>query len=418
MPVSPPGSSSPSSPSTTTTTSSPSSIAATSNTSPSLLSRGLPRLVMTGVLWITLVMTAAQLFVLSHVGFIVLNCFSHLTSSPPASRGYSLQQQQQQQRQRRRGEEEDEDEDVLTDNPFSLPALPFPNNNINNNGNNSYSTRSAAAFRRYMQSNTQANNLAANAGGGMVKKTIPRDDWNARLGEIQVDRDDLNKLIMNYLIIEGYKDAAEKFSQESGAKPPVNLESIQDRMIVRTAIQRGHIEEAIERVNDLNPEILDTNPKLFFHLQQQRLIEYIREGRILEALEFAQEELAPRGEENPEFLSELERTMSLLAFDVHGTSPVSDLLTGGQKQKLASELNSALLLSQSQEKDPKLPALLKMCWWAQQQLDERCVYPKIKDFTRAELMLEPMGTVGGGSIGGGSGTGSAATSSGAVAGGA
>jgi hypothetical protein len=43
---------------------------------------------------------------------------------------------------------------------------------------------------------------------------------------------------------------------------------------------------------------LDTNPKLYFHLQQQRLIEYIREGKIAEALEFAQDELAPRGEEN------------------------------------------------------------------------------------------------------------------------
>jgi hypothetical protein len=43
---------------------------------------------------------------------------------------------------------------------------------------------------------------------------------------------------------------------------------------------------------------LDTNPKLFFHLQQQRLIELIRDGKIDEAIEFAQEELAPRGEEN------------------------------------------------------------------------------------------------------------------------
>jgi len=33
-------------------------------------------------------------------------------------------------------------------------------------------------------------------------------------------------------------------------------------------------------------------------LQQQKLIEYIRAGRIQEALVFAQEELAPRGEEN------------------------------------------------------------------------------------------------------------------------
>lgn len=45
-------------------------------------------------------------------------------------------------------------------------------------------------------------------------------------------------------------------------------------------------------------QILDTNPELFFHLQQQRLIELIRQGRTEEALEFAQEELAPRGEEN------------------------------------------------------------------------------------------------------------------------
>ena len=43
---------------------------------------------------------------------------------------------------------------------------------------------------------------------------------------------------------------------------------------------------------------MDTNPRLFFHLQQQRLIELIRDGKIDEAIEFAQEELAPRGEEN------------------------------------------------------------------------------------------------------------------------
>lgn len=50
-------------------------------------------------------------------------------------------------------------------------------------------------------------------------------------------------------------------------------------------------------------QILDTNPQLFFHLQQQRLIELIRNGKVEEALEFAQEELAPRGEENVKFCS-------------------------------------------------------------------------------------------------------------------
>jgi hypothetical protein len=43
---------------------------------------------------------------------------------------------------------------------------------------------------------------------------------------------------------------------------------------------------------------LDTNPKLYFHLQQQKLIELIRSGSMSEALDFAEEELAPRGEEH------------------------------------------------------------------------------------------------------------------------
>ena len=44
---------------------------------------------------------------------------------------------------------------------------------------------------------------------------------------------------------------------------------------------------------------------MLFHLQQQRLIELIRQGREEQALDFAQEYLAPQGEDNPELLEEL-----------------------------------------------------------------------------------------------------------------
>ncbi|CAJ0823996.1 19290_t:CDS:2 [Entrophospora sp. SA101] len=135
----------------------------------------------------------------------------------------------------------------------------------------------------------------------------------------------------------------------------------------------------------MSSRILDTNPKLYFHLQQQRLIEYIRQGRVSEALEFAQDELAPLGEENPEFLEELERSMALLAFDDTTTSPVGDLLHPSQRLRTASELNAAILTSQSQEKDPKLPNLLKMLVWAQDELDEKVTYPKIKTFAKQRV---------------------------------
>ncbi|KAG0224889.1 hypothetical protein BGW41_004918 [Actinomortierella wolfii] len=424
-----------------------------SSSSISLLVRSLPRLVLAGMLWITLVVTAAHLLVLSHLGFLILNCFSHLTGSTSSSSTATSSSQQelqhppQQQRPQRQDRAVAAPTDDITTSLANSPQHPISsyafhlfrpifssssstaapstnttssgtstsyagglasrlmgrnNRNANSSQQQQQSSSSSQHQSRTLQSNTQSGQ--AMAGMSTAKKVFAKEEWEAQLAKINVDRDDLNKLIMNYLIIEGYKDAAEKFSQESGATPPVNLESIQDRMIVRTAIQRGNIEEAIDRVNDLNPEILDTNPKLFFHLQQQRLIEYIREGRISEALEFAQEELAPRGEENPEFLAELERTMSLLAFELNAPSPVSDLLTPAQRQKLASELNSALLLSQSQEKDPKLPNMLKMLAWAQQQLEERVIFPKIKDFSKAELVVEPPTGPGGSSLGNGGGS--------------
>src|SRR5437588_3414912 len=78
--------------------------------------------------------------------------------------------------------------------------------------------------------------------------------------------------------------------------------------------------------------------------------------------------------------------MALLAFDDTTTSPVGDLLHPSQRLRTASELNAAILTSQSQEKDPKLPNLLKMLVWAQDELDEKVTYPKMKSLTTAELI--------------------------------
>ncbi|ORZ24716.1 CTLH/CRA C-terminal to lish motif domain-domain-containing protein [Absidia repens] len=220
------------------------------------------------------------------------------------------------------------------------------------------------------------------------KKTISKDEWEQRLSKVVVEKQALNQLIMNYLVIEGYMEAAEQFSQESGLSPCVDLQSIQERREIRHAVQSGDIDAAIDLVNDLNPEILDTNPKLYFHLQQQRLIELIRKGDDEGALVFAADEMAPRGEEHPEFLQELERTMALLAFQNTHPSPVQDLLDPHQRHKTAQELNEAILTSQSREPHPKLPHLLKVLTWSQEQLDERMIYPRINDFISANLVTQ------------------------------
>ncbi|KAH9081992.1 lish motif-containing protein [Lactarius deliciosus] len=205
------------------------------------------------------------------------------------------------------------------------------------------------------------------------KAIISKDEWDRRLEEVVVSKADLNRLVMDYLVIEGYKSAAEEFSIEAGVQPAVDFASIESRGDIRDALNRGDVQGAITRVNDLNPEILDTNPAF------KKLIEYIRQGKITEALRFAQEELAPRGEESPEFLAELERTMALLAFESSSTVPpaISDLLSPGQRMKTAGEVNAAILESLSQGREAKLVMLLKLLQWGETLLEERAEFPKV-----------------------------------------
>jgi hypothetical protein len=209
--------------------------------------------------------------------------------------------------------------------------------------------------------------------------TVSPEEWERALATVSIDRDDVNNMIMNYLVIEGYQEAAQWFQEESGTPAGVDLSTISERMEIRASVEQGNIEAAIDKVNDLNPEVLDTNAELCFHLQQQRLIELIRSGKVKEALEFAQDELGPRGQYDPALLDDLERTMSLVVF--HGATEipvVNDLLDMSQRYKTASELNSAVLESLAQEKDPKLPVLLKMLLWAQEELASKMLFPKMR----------------------------------------
>ena len=157
---------------------------------------------------------------------------------------------------------------------------------------------------------------------------------------------------MNYLVIEGYKEAAESFQPNHKTKP--DLSSIEDRMLIRSAIQSGDIPQAITRINDFDPEILDSTPRIFFHLLMQRMIEAIRGERWEEALRMAQGELGVVAAENEEYLREFEDVMLLMAFDVRDKeNPGKDLLSPAQRMKTANEVNVALLASQGHQEGKK-----------------------------------------------------------------
>lgn len=75
---------------------------------------------------------------------------------------------------------------------------------------------------------------------------------------------------------EGFKEAAEKFQAEAGVEPSVPLNSLDNRILIREAVQSGRIQEATHLVNKLHPWLLDNDRYLYFHLQQLHLIELIR----------------------------------------------------------------------------------------------------------------------------------------------
>ena len=192
----------------------------------------------------------------------------------------------------------------------------------------------------------------------------------------------------------------------------------------------------------LDMQILEDDARLLFHLQQQQLIELIRAGKTAEALSFAQECLAYKGEEDESLLDELgvcqsrgwlhvtmqhillpdlatlegwqrskhvlatfqafdclclwqcvhvatshfscacafaEGTVALMAFPDPKVSPVKDLMQLAQREMTASELNRAILAKFCHDQEPKLASLLKLLSWGQERLAASVNFPKLDE---------------------------------------
>lgn len=72
---------------------------------------------------------------------------------------------------------------------------------------------------------------------------------------------DLNAVIMDYLISEGYPSAAQKFAHEANIAPMLDVDSVEERVSIRRAIYEGDIQAAIEQINELNPQVSPARPK-------------------------------------------------------------------------------------------------------------------------------------------------------------
>ncbi|KAL9041787.1 MAG: hypothetical protein Q9180_001049 [Flavoplaca navasiana] len=191
---------------------------------------------------------------------------------------------------------------------------------------------------------------------------------------------DLNALVMDYLISEGYPSAAQKFASEANIQPTSAVDSIQERVAIREAIYRGDIQSAIERINELNPmryKLLEKDETLHFALLRLQLVELIRSCGTTSpddptpAINFATTELAPRAPTNPQFLEDLERTMTLLIFERKDLPPqIATLLEPKLRKDVAQRVNEALLKEQGERTKAKLFNLVHLRAWSEQKARE------------------------------------------------
>lgn len=234
---------------------------------------------------------------------------------------------------------------------------------------------------------------------------------------MDVPKHALNALIMNYLIVEGYQDAAEKFAHEAkidlampcyglsatalddssttGAaltsssladRNREHLKSVQTRLQIKHLILRGQVQAAIELINDVDPSLLDTHAALHFSLLRLQLIELIRcchrdtqsssepsaltLADITPALEFAASHLARRAPANPQFLDDLERTMALLCFPPDKMVPqLRELMDVRLRARVSHDVNTTLLAAQGIEGESRIEGLIKLWGWAEHELE-------------------------------------------------
>ncbi|KAG6053263.1 hypothetical protein E4U17_004893 [Claviceps sp. LM77 group G4] len=208
--------------------------------------------------------------------------------------------------------------------------------------------------------------------------TTSRNAFENRVQDTKSSKSDINALILDYLTMEGYPNAAAKFSREANLQLHQDGLCVRQRQVIQNYIHRGNIQAGIEALNELDPEILDEDKALHFSLLRLQLVELIRScndvGDVGPALKFATEQLGPRAPTNPKFLEDLERTMALLLFPPNALEPqLAALLDPDLRRSAADSVNKAILEKLSTRREAAIRRLVKLRAWAEETAREKFV---------------------------------------------
>ena len=236
-----------------------------------------------------------------------------------------------------------------------------------------------SSFSNQIQSNVNDIENILNLNNESKLKSISNEKWQKELNVQKMNKDKMNKIIANYLFIQGYCQPLKKFISEAKIQFDFDEKLLNQRFLIRQLITTNQIEKAIQEINSIDKNILIENKVINFVLQRQILFNYIKENKLQEALNFAKDNLLPLSEGDEFLYKELEKAMGVLAYENINDSPEKELITDKFLEKVASKINLVILnyLSGNKIINLNLDLLLKLTIYVQQELKKEINFPII-----------------------------------------
>lgn len=233
-----------------------------------------------------------------------------------------------------------------------------------------------SSFSNQIQSNVE--NIL-NLNNESKEKSISNEKWMKEIKSQKISKDKMNQIIANYLFLQGYCTPLKQFIAETKIKFDFDEKLLNQRYLIRQLITTNQIEKAINEINLIDKKILEENKIIYFVLQRQILLNYIKDNKLQEALIFAKDTLLPLSQGDEFLFKELEKTMGLLAYENINDAPEKELITDKFLEKIATKMNLVILnyLSGNKMINLNLDLLIKLTMYIQQELKKEISFPNI-----------------------------------------
>lgn len=219
-----------------------------------------------------------------------------------------------------------------------------------------------------------------------VKRNISfdRDKWIQAISVKSVTNSYLKEMILNYLVSEGYENAASTFASESGLDlGERNSELIKVKDRVRMALKVKDVSQVITALNEFNSELLLNNPELGLRLHLVTFCDLVQKEKFDDALEFIREKAEPFLEAG-QYVDLIDEHMMLLVCKDIAKSPSAHLLSESRLLDLNTRINKEL----NERMDAELIVLMKLTKWMETRLNQKHKVPQLTNFAKLQFSLK------------------------------